>query len=207
MTAPSLRRTIDISSPLRYIIMHLVQGGRWLLVADRGSVTAYDLESLRVKSKSLICPINDLDNNIITALEVCVEQQQPLAFTMVLVQDMYGKSLSVFLNSRNVSDIAGPSRNPNNPPSRLCVWRTRLHGHGASAELMAHHVKSFDTPCEALTRSISFFGGRFARSLRSYTGFSIDVYDCNSSECTKIEFETSEEQVPICITLPTITMN
>lgn len=75
-----------------YDVMHLVRGGRWLLVVTApGEIMAYDLEMPEINGSILVQPLSDLDRQLVRQLVVSIDNESSvLTFDLAVIQDIYG---------------------------------------------------------------------------------------------------------------------
>lgn len=78
-------------------MVHLVEGGRWLLILNRGTMVSYDLDAQALEGTVLITPATQDDDVEMRYIQVYIDNNTPtLQFTIALVQDL--NSTSDFLH-------------------------------------------------------------------------------------------------------------
>jgi hypothetical protein len=86
-------------------VMHLVRGGRWLLVVSApGEITVYDLEVPEITGSILVEPQSDIDGQLVRQLAVDIDNKSlVLTFDLAIIQDIFGTYFpSWFLSEFNV---------------------------------------------------------------------------------------------------------
>lgn len=74
-------------------MMHLVDGGRWLLMLNRGTMVSYDLDAQSIEGTVLITPATQDDDVEMRHIVVYVDKEGATEeFMVALVQDSNGTS-------------------------------------------------------------------------------------------------------------------
>ncbi|KZP05763.1 hypothetical protein FIBSPDRAFT_1053923 [Athelia psychrophila] len=140
-------------------ILHLVEGGRWLLSSADGTVTAYDLDNPNTTGK-LIIP--------------------KYAGTPILGQLTTNLSVDVLADTSTLTfnmAISIEQADGEHPPWCTYFWQVTMHGRGTGAELRAIHLTSFTTPTPFWCQAACLKGQHYARSIDSmHSGSFHEIY-------------------------------
>ncbi|KZP06989.1 hypothetical protein FIBSPDRAFT_1053224 [Athelia psychrophila] len=152
MECPVSMITIDIpNAEASRPILHIVEGGRWLLSSIQGSLTAYDLDNPNTPGK-LIIPS-----------KYAVIPTPGQATTNLSVDVLTDTSTLTF----NIAIEQGSPMDDDAPPWWTHFWQVAMHGCGTSAELRAIQLTSFTTPSPFWCQAACLRGQHYARSINS----------------------------------------
>ncbi|KZP15273.1 hypothetical protein FIBSPDRAFT_1048210 [Athelia psychrophila] len=106
--------------------LHLVEGGRWLLSSEDGSVIVYDLDNIKTPGQPIIPEYAGMP-----------VRQRTLELSVDVLRDTSTFTFNIAIEQCSDQDDI---------PSWTHLWQVTMHGCGINAELRAIHLKSFTTP-------------------------------------------------------------